>query len=115
MTLLSVKLPSISTPDARSIIIKPWEKNIIGEIERTIINSDLGFTPQSDGEIVRINIPPLTEERRISLTKQAKNEAEDGKISIRMLEKMLTNQLKQLPKRRNFEDDVKRVRKKFSP
>lgn len=102
------QVASISTPDARSIIIKPWEKNIIGEIERAIINSDLGFTPQNDGEIVRINIPPLTEERRISLTKQAKNEAEDGKISIRNARKDANDQLKQLQKEGVSEDDVKR-------
>ncbi|HET8860679.1 ribosome recycling factor [Marivirga sp.] len=102
------QVASISTPDARSIIIKPWEKNIIGEIERAIINSDLGFTPQNDGEIVRINIPPLTEERRIALTKQAKNEAEDGKISIRNARKDANDQLKQLQKEGISEDDVKR-------
>ena len=102
------QVASISTPDARSIIIKPWEKNIIGEIERAIINSDLGFTPQNDGEIVRINIPPLTEERRVSLTKQAKNEAEDGKISIRNARKDANDQLKQLQKDGISEDDVKR-------
>ncbi|WP_375580632.1 ribosome recycling factor [Marivirga tractuosa] len=102
------QVASLSTPDARSIIIKPWEKNIIGEIERAIINSDLGFTPQNDGEIVRINIPPLTEERRIALTKQAKNEAEDGKISIRNARKDANDQLKQLQKEGISEDDVKR-------
>jgi len=102
------QVASISTPDARSIIIKPWEKNIIGEIERAIINSDLGFTPQNDGEIVRINIPPLTEERRISLSKQAKSEAEDGKISIRNARKDANDHLKQLQKEGISEDDVKR-------
>jgi len=106
------QVASISTPDARSIIIKPWEKNVIGEIERAIINSDLGFTPQNDGEIVRINIPPLTEERRISLTKQAKTEAEDGKISIRNARKDANDQLKQLQKEGISEDDVKRGEEK---
>ena len=106
------QVASISTPDARSIVIKPWEKNIIGEIERAIINSDLGFNPQNDGDIVRINIPPLTEERRIALTKQAKNAAEDGKISIRNARKDSNDQLKQLQKEGISEDDVKRGEEK---
>lgn len=106
------QVASISTPDARSIIIKPWEKSTIGEIERAIINSDLGFNPQNDGEIVRINIPPLTEERRVNLTKQAKNEAEDGKISIRNARKDANDQLKKLQKEGTSEDDVKRAEDK---
>lgn len=106
------QVASITTPDARSIIIKPWEKGIIGEIERAIINSDLGFNPQNDGEIVRINIPPLTEERRIALTKQAKNESEDGKISIRNARKDANDQLKQLQKDGVAEDDIKRAEDK---
>ncbi len=106
------QVASISTPDARSIIIKPWEKSTIGEIEKAIINSDLGFNPQNDGEIVRINIPPLTEERRVNLTKQAKNEAEDGKISIRNARKDANDQLKKLQKEGTAEDDVKRAEDK---
>jgi len=106
------QVASISTPDARSIIIKPWEKSTIGEIEKAIINSDLGFNPQNDGEIVRINIPPLTEERRVNLTKQAKNEAEEGKISIRNARKDANDQLKKLQKEGTAEDDVKRAEDK---
>ena len=67
------QVASITTPDARTLIIKPWEKAMIGEIEKAIVNSDLGLNPQNDGEIVRINIPALTEERRIILVKQAKS------------------------------------------
>lgn len=106
------QVASISTPDARSLIIKPWEKSTIGEIEKAIINSDLGFNPQNDGEIVRINIPPLTEERRINLTKQAKNESEEGKISIRNARKDANDQLKKLQKEGTAEDDVKRAEDK---
>ncbi len=106
------QVASISTPDARSILIKPWEKGIMGEIEKAIINSDLGFNPQNDGEIVRISIPPLTEERRVNLTKQAKNEAEEGKISIRNARKDANDQLKKLQKEGTSEDDVKRAEDK---
>lgn len=74
---------SVSTPDARTIIIQPWEKNMMSEIEKAIINSDLGLNPDNNGECIRLSIPPLTEERRKSLTKQAKQEAEDAKISVR--------------------------------
>ena len=67
------QVASITTPDARSIVIKPWEKSMVQEIERSIINSDTGFNPQNDGELIRINIPPLTEERRKALVKQVRN------------------------------------------
>jgi ribosome recycling factor len=101
------QVASVSTPDARSIIIKPFEKGSIPEIEKAIINSDLGFNPQNDGDIVRISIPPLTEERRIALSKQSKNEAEDGKISIRNSRKEANDELKKLLKESVSEDDVK--------
>jgi ribosome recycling factor len=98
---------SITTPDARTLIIKPWEKAMIGEIEKAIINSDLGLNPQNDGEIVRINIPALTEERRIILVKQAKAEAENGKVSIRTIRKETNEQLKILLKEGASEDLIK--------
>ena len=102
------QVASISTPDARSLVIKPFEKGSIPEIEKAIINSDLGFNPQNDGDIVRISIPPLTEERRINLSKQAKNEAEEGKISVRNSRKEANDELKKLLKEGISEDDVKR-------
>lgn len=74
---------SVNTPDARTIIIQPWEKQMLKEIEKAILNSDVGITPDNNGEIIRLSIPPLTEERRKSLVKQAKQEAEDAKVSIR--------------------------------
>ena len=77
------QVSSVTSPDARTLMIKPWEKTIIHDIERAIINSDLGFNPQNDGEQVIINVPALTEERRIELVKMVKNEGENGKISIR--------------------------------
>ena len=74
---------NISVPDARTITITPWEKSMFKEIEKAIINSELGITPENNGEVIRISIPPLTEERRKALVKQSKGEAENAKISVR--------------------------------
>ena len=74
---------NVSVPDARTIAITPWEKSMFKEIEKAIINSDLGITPENNGEVIRISIPPLTEERRKALVKQSKGEAENAKISVR--------------------------------
>ncbi|MEK6479235.1 ribosome recycling factor [Catalinimonas sp. 4WD22] len=101
------QVASITTPDARTVMIKPWEKKMVNEIERAIINSDLGLNPQNDGEIVRLNIPPLTEERRKNLVKQAKNEAENGKVSVRNIRKDANDSIKKLLKEGTSEDDVK--------
>ena len=76
-------VPNITTPDARTIAITPWEKNMFKEIERAIINSDLGIMPENNGEVIRICIPPLTEERRKQLVKQCKGEVEQAKVSVR--------------------------------
>ena len=74
---------AVTTPDARSIAIKPWDKNMFRVIEKAIIDSDLGIMPENNGEIIRIGIPPLTEERRKQLAKQCKNESETAKVSVR--------------------------------
>ena len=74
---------TVSVPDAKSIVITPWEKGIIKEIERAIINSPLGITPENNGETIRLGIPPLTEDRRRSLAKNAKQQAEAAKVSVR--------------------------------
>ncbi len=74
---------NISVPDARTIAITPWEKSMFKEIEKAIINSELGVTPENNGEVIRICIPPLTEDRRKQLVKQSKAEAENAKVSIR--------------------------------
>lgn len=74
---------SISTPDAKTIIIQPWEKQMIREVEKAIMDSDVGITPENNGEVIRLGIPPLTEERRKGLVKQSKAEAEEAKISVR--------------------------------
>ena len=77
------QVSNITTSDARTIIIQPWEKNMLGPIERAIFEANLGLTPQNDGEIVRITIPPLTEDRRKQLVKKAKALGEDAKVSVR--------------------------------
>lgn len=103
------QVSSITTPDARTLAIKPWEKNLIGEIEKAIINSDLGLNPQNNGEMVLLTIPPLTEERRKALVKQVKNECESGKISIRTVRKDTNDSLRKLQKEGAPEDEVKRA------
>ncbi len=74
---------SINTPDAKTITVMPWEKNMLHVIEKAIMNSDVGITPENNGEIIRLGIPPLTEERRKQLAKQSKAEAENAKVSVR--------------------------------
>jgi ribosome recycling factor len=103
------QVASINTPDARTLMIKPWEKTILHDIERAIINSDLGLNPQNDGEQVIINIPALTEERRHNLVKQAKHEGEQGKISIRNIRHDCQHSLKELKNEGVAEDDLKRA------
>ena len=77
------QVANISTPDPRTIAVQPWEKSMISPIERAIMNANLGLNPDNNGEIIRINIPPLTEERRRDLVKQSKGEMETAKVSIR--------------------------------
>ncbi|MEN8250024.1 MAG: ribosome recycling factor [Bacteroidota bacterium] len=101
------QMSSITTPDAHSIFIKPWEKNLIHEIERAIMNSDLGFNPQNDGEQVIINVPALTEERRVELVKQVKHEGENSKISIRNSRHDLMHSLKDLKNEGVSEDNIR--------
>jgi ribosome recycling factor len=101
------QVATVNSQDARTLVIKPWEKSIIGDVERSIINSDLGLNPQNDGELIRINIPALTEERRVELVKQARNEAEHGRVSIRNIRKDANDNLKKLLKEHVSEDDVR--------
>lgn len=103
---------TVNTSDARTLVIRPFEKKLISDIERAIINSDLGLNPQSDGEVVRLIIPPLTEERRRDLVKQVKNEGEAGKVSIRSIRKETNEELRKLQKEGASEDDVKKAEEK---
>jgi len=102
------QVAAITSSDAKTLLIRPWEKSSIGDIERAIINSNLGFRPQNDGETIRIIIPPLTEDRRKELVKQVKNEAEKGRVGIRNVRKDIKETFKQLQKEGASEDLVKR-------
>ncbi|MBD2723227.1 ribosome recycling factor [Hymenobacter sp. 5317J-9] len=101
------QIANISTPDARSLFIKPWEKNMIAEVTKAIRNSDLGLSPVSDAEGVRLNIPAMTEERRRDLVKQAKNESEAGKVRVRGIRKDVNEALRKLLKEGASEDAIK--------
>ncbi|MCQ2196265.1 MAG: ribosome recycling factor [Bacteroidaceae bacterium] len=85
---------SITTPDARTIAIKPWDKNMFRPIEKAIMDSSVGITPENNGEIIRLGIPPLTEERRKQLAKQCKGEAENAKVSVRNARRDTIDKLK---------------------
>ncbi len=89
---------TVNTPDPRTIAIQPFDKGVIGNIERAIINSNLGFNPMNDGTVIRINIPPLTQERRGQLVKIAKGELETAKVSIRNSRKEAMESIKKLVK-----------------
>lgn len=104
------QVSSMTTPDARTIFIKPWEKSLIQEIEKSIINANLGLTPQNDGQQIIINIPMLTEERRKQLVKQVSQECEHGKVSIRSIRKDTNESLKKI--KGVSEDDVKNAEEK---
>ena len=89
---------AVNTPDARTIAIKPWDKNMFRIIEKAILDSDLGITPENNGEIIRLGIPPLTEERRKNLVKQCNKEGETAKISIRNARRDTLDKLKKATK-----------------
>ena len=95
---------NISVPDARTIAITPWEKPMFKEIEKAIINSELGITPENNGEVIRLSIPPLTEERRKALVKQSKAEAETAKVSVRNARRDAIDGLKKAVKQGMPED-----------
>jgi len=97
---------NINTPDARTLSIQPFEKSLIQEIEKAIQNANLGLNPMNNGESVIINIPPLTEERRIELAKQAKSLAEDAKIAIRNDRKNANNDIKKLESSEDLQKNV---------
>jgi ribosome recycling factor len=92
------QVSNINTPDPKSILIQPWEKNMLGTIEKAIMAANIGLTPVNNGEVIRINVPALTEERRHQLVKQVKNEGETAKISLRNSRKWANDELKSLLK-----------------
>lgn len=101
------QISNINTPDPRTIAIKPWEKTMIGPIEKAIMAANLGMNPDNNGEVIRINVPPLTEERRRDLVKQVKKECEDSRIAIRNIRRDAITEFKKLEKDGASEDIVK--------
>ena len=90
------QVSNINTPDARTIVVQPWEKNLLSTIEKAIMDSNIGLNPQNDGSIIRLAVPPLTEERRRDLVKKVKEETEKGRVAIRNIRKDSNEQIKKL-------------------
>ncbi len=101
------QVSNVNTPDARSIVVQPWEKSLIPAIEKAITDANLGLNPQNDGIVVRLNIPPLTEERRKDLVKKVKAEGEAGKVAVRNIRKDINEKIKKLQKDGVSEDEIK--------
>lgn len=111
------QVANINTPDARTISVQPWEKSLLQEIEKGIQAANIGFNPMNNGETIIINVPALTEERRKELAKQAKNETENDKISVRNARKEANNDIKKLDvsedMTRNSETDIQVLTDKY--
>ncbi|MCH4553977.1 MULTISPECIES: ribosome recycling factor [Aestuariibaculum] len=112
------QVANVNTPDGRTITVQPWEKKMLQEIEKAIMIANLGFNPMNNGDTIIINVPPLTEERRRDLAKQAKSEAEDAKISVRSARKDANNDIKKLEDvsedlKKNAEIDVQHITDKY--
>ena len=114
------QMSNITTPDAKTMLIQPWDKSMIHAIEKAIMDANLGFTPQNNGEVIRINVPALTEERRRDLVKRAKGEGENAKVAIRNARREAMEQLKKLQKdglpedvEKDDEDQVQKFTDKF--
>ena len=100
---------NINTPDAHSIVVQPFDKSTIHDIEKAIMNANLGFNPMNEGDIIRINVPPLTEERRLELVKKAKQVSEEAKIAVRNIRRSANDDAKKLEKDGLPEDEAKRL------
>jgi ribosome recycling factor len=110
---------NINTPDARTITVQPWDKTMLEVMDKAILDSNLGFTPMNNGEMLIINIPPLTEERRRDLAKKAKSESENAKISIRNARKEANDELKKVDSLsedliKDAEDQIQKLTNKFT-
>ncbi len=101
------QVSNVNTPDPRTISVQPWEKKMLETIERAIMNANLGLNPQNNGELIMINVPPLTEERRRDLVKRAKAEAEHAKVSVRTARREANDEIKKLEKEGLSEDMAK--------
>lgn len=104
------QLASVAVPDSRTITIQPWDRSAFGSVEKAILKSDLGLTPINDGKIIRISIPPLTEQRRKELAKVSRKYGEDTKVAIRNVRREANDQLKKLEKEKAIsEDELKKA------
>ncbi|HRS54614.1 MAG TPA: ribosome recycling factor [Bacteroidales bacterium] len=103
------QIANINTPDPRQIIVQPWDKSILSTIEKAILAANLGFNPKNEGEVLRIIVPPLTEERRKELVKKARIEAENAKIAIRNIRRNANETAKKLEKQGIPEDEIKKL------
>ncbi|WP_285059706.1 ribosome recycling factor [Pedobacter ginsengisoli] len=101
------QVASINTPDARTLIVQPWEKNMLVPIERAIMEANIGINPQNDGVVIRLVVPPLTEERRKDLVKKVKEEAERGRITVRNIRKDANEKIKKLKGESVSDDEIK--------
>ncbi|RPG60815.1 MAG: ribosome recycling factor [Flavobacteriaceae bacterium TMED206] len=111
------QLANINTPDSKSLIVQPWDKSLLREIEKGIINANLGFNPMNNGDTVIVSIPPLTEERRKELVKIVRNESENSKIGIRNIRKDSNQEIKKTDisddEKKNFEIDIQELTDNF--
>ncbi len=115
------QIGTVSVPDARSILIQPWDASILGEVEKAILKSDIGITPNNDGKSIRLNFPPLTEERRKELSKTVKKYGEECKIAIRSIRRDAIESFKAQKKASEIteddlkiaEDDIQKLTDKF--
>ena len=103
---------TISSPDARTLVIQPWDTKLLRDIEKAILMSDLGINPQNDGRVIRLNFPQLTEERRKELTKQVKKYAEDAKVAMRNVRRDGMDYVKNLKKKSEITEDDQKVAEK---
>lgn len=114
------QVANITTPDPRTLIIQPWDKSILGDVEKAIMKSDLGLNPANDGAIIRISLPALTEERRAELVKLTRKSGEDAKVSIRNIRRDGNEDIKKLEKdvlsedeSRRYQDDIQKFTDQF--
>ncbi len=101
------QIGTVNTPDARTLVIQPWEKSMLSTIEKAIMESNIGLNPQNDGVIIRLNVPPLTEERRKDLVKKVKEEVEKGRIAIRNIRKDANEKIKKSKTDGSSDDEIK--------
>jgi ribosome recycling factor len=103
-------LANVSVPDARTVLIQPWDRSMVGHVEKALMKSDLGLTPSSDGQVIRLSIPPLSQERRVDLTKMVHKRVEEDKVAIRNLRRDAQEHIKKLEKDKELsQDECKRA------